>query len=392
MRIGSCFIVIFAILLIVKVQKCKGSSADIDSLKLILRSSKNNENITLNQKIADSYYFSNYDSSLFYAQEALELAQKINDNTQVIKALILLAKVNNSIGNHKHSLQLFNQAKELCIKDSNYELLASVYIEITRYYNSKFNYNKVIATLDSALKIINKNNIKNLKPYAFNHISTVHININDIPSAKYYANSVSELALPNYNPEVMVHNLHIKARISNIEDTKQLSLDLLKKSLELSKKSKKENLTQLSYRRLAGYYIDFNSYDTAVTYIDSSIMLCNKLGYNIEKSALLTYKAHIEWMKNNFENSLKYNLEALKIRKSTGHKSSISSSLLNIGGNYTELGDYSLASKYLESGLEIAEEQKILKFIIRGYEKLGVLYELQGNYENALYYSNLKTR
>ncbi len=110
----------------------------------------------------------------------------------------------------------------------------------------------------------------------------------------------------------------------------------------------------------------------------------------IEQAELKTVKAHIFYLKGDFENSLKYNLQALELRKKIGLKISVCSSLINIGGNYTELGDYANAHSYLSQGIKIAKDQNKFSYLAYGYNRLSALKKLEGDYENALYYNELK--
>ena len=59
---------------------------------------------------------------------------------------------------------------------------------------------------------------------------------------------------------------------------------LFNDALSASKQCKNKKLVQLSYRRLASYYIDIDNYDTAIIYIDSSLVLTHDMGFFIEES------------------------------------------------------------------------------------------------------------
>ena len=65
--------------------------------------------------------------------------------------------------------------------------------------------------------------------------------------------------------------------------------------------------------------------------------------------------------------------------------------MLNVGGNYTQLGEFSNARIYLNRGIKIAEDQDLFMYQAYGYNKLSELNSLEGNLEEALYYYKLKT-
>ncbi len=364
---------------------------EIDSLKLLVSSSHDEDAINY-FNIADIYLYSNYDSALLYTNLALAYAKKNNDYALEIKSLILGAQINTNIGNNLSALKLLQEAKNLSLSKSNNELLARTYLAFARYYNSKFNYYKVIGCVDTAITLINKYKIASFKAEILNYTGNVFFKINDLQSAEYYANHASDALKEHYILSSELLNLHLKASIASRKGNIKLAFNYYSKALNLSKRGANANDIQLSYRRLASYYIDLKRFDTATRYTDSALVVSKQIGLKINESSLITYKAHIESLKGDIERALQYNFEALQIRKSTGHKSSISSSLLNIAGNYILLNDYSKAYEYVERGLAIAKDQNILRYIARGYGQHSTLFKLEGKYEGALKYTELKTQ
>lgn len=376
----------------ISVNNSYGTEQYIDSLKVINSQLSNDKKSNIYLHIAKHYNYSNYDSAIFYAKKSLEYAKKSNNSELEVKSLLQSAISNNNIGNSELSLELLSKAKQLAENESNFFLVAKCYQEKARLYNSKFDYYKVLLTLDSALVIINKYNINKLKPEVLNYTGNLFLKINNIQTATYYTKQASEALKKDNNIPMKVSNLLLQARIMLVEKKYSSSFNTFNKALALSKQSDSLKLIQLAYRRLGAYYMAIKEYDTSFMYTDSSLTYCKDLGLLIEQSSLITYKSHIMWMQNDFKNALKYNLEALKIRQYTGHKSVISSSLLNIGGNYIELHDYKKAREYITKGLEIAKDQKILSFISRGYEKMSLLNKIEGNFKDALTYNELMTK
>ena len=59
------------------------------------------------------------------------------------------------------------QAKKICIKEDNHYLLAKIYIASESYYRRLLDYASSLSALDTALGIINDNNIISLKPIIY---------------------------------------------------------------------------------------------------------------------------------------------------------------------------------------------------------------------------------
>lgn len=345
----------------------------------------------INLEIARNLRYVNFDSSMVYAYKAIYYAQLSDNIPMTIKALNMIAALNNNIGNSEEALELYNEAKDLCMKSSNYELLTFTYLNLSSYYNSKFNYYKVIEILDSALLTSSKYNINTLKYRVYQRIGSLYYKINDISLAEYYSDLAEQELESSDDIEIKINNIHLQANIAFKKNDPKKALKIMLHGLEVAKESGNVKSIQLSYRRIAAYYMDIKDYNTSNIYIDSSLVLTNELGFKIERSSLITYKAHLHSEQNDYKGALKYNLEAYKIRKETGHRAAICSSLLNIGGNYTKLKDYDKAFDYINRGLEMAKKQKILSFVSLGYAKLSQLNRQLGNYKEALNYYELQT-
>lgn len=364
----------------------------IDSLKVKASNSSTIDKSKILLVIAKKFRGINYDSVIQYGNKALDNAEFIKDTNMIIESLQELAYINFSMGNNERSLQLYNQAKQLSIKTKNYYYLADIYIDMERYYSSISNYAGVLSVLDTALSIIDNHKLPNLRSLAYRHIANLYFTIQDYSLAHDYAKIALGIASEdkdtiNYsNSLLMVGDIFLN---QNIYDS---TMFYYIKALTIAKEVNNKVLLRQAYRKITDYYIDIKDYNKSLLYIDSTIFYCNELHLNNELAALITYKAHISVQKGDIKNTLKYNLQALELRTSTGGKSAICASLLNIGSNYTELGDYVKALDYLDSGLKLAKELNKVSYVVYAYEKLSDLYRSKGDYEEALHFNELKEK
>lgn len=359
----------------------------IDSLKLAASKSSDSTKTEIFLEIATKYRIISYDSVVVYGKKALDNAIRFKNNELVIKSLVELAYINFSMGHTARSTILYKRAKQLCIEENNQYYLAKIYLDLERHYNSFSNYAGVLGTLDTALRIINANNLSVLKPFVYREIAKLYLSINDLSTAQYY----TELALSfSKDKASYVSGLLITGNIFFKKNNYDSTLYYYKKALSIAKKSNNKILIQKIYRKYADYYIEVKNYDKSALYLDTAIIYCKESHLTNELASLITVRAHISSQKEDYQSALQYNEQALKLRKQTGTTTAIGSSLLNIGSNYTELGNYDKAHSYLNSGLEIAKELGKIYYIAYGYDKLSKLYELEGNFEKALHYVELK--
>ena len=384
--------IIIVLLLLIILPTASSRTTEIDSLKIVVSNLSDTSKTRTLLLIAKKYRVLNYDSVLVYVNKALDNAELIKNNSLIVESLLESAYINQSMGNNTTSLFLYNQAKQLCIEKNNQFLLAKVYIDLGRYYEGSSNYAYVISSLDTALSIINKNNITSLKPVIYSKIGHLYLLVHDYSAASYYSTLAIRYSKSDENKTNYITNLFLHGRILLQKNELDSTHYYFKTALINAKKINSKVLIQQAYRRMSDYYIEKKEYNNSNIYIDSSIIYCNKLNLTNELASLITYKAHISSINNEYNNALNYNLKALELRKETGHFSSICASLLNIGGNYTKIGDYEKAHSYLKSGLKLAKENGIIRYLAYGYNKLSQLYKEEGNYEKALKYYDLKTQ
>jgi signal transduction histidine kinase len=366
-------------------------TSTLDSLKYAASNASDSNKSKILLSIAKEYMYTNDDSLVFYGNKAIDYALLLEDKTMRIESLIELASINTNIGNRERSLLLYNQAKQLCLKEGNQYLLAKIYMDLERYYSALSDYASSLCCLDTALSIIKDNNISKLKPIIYNAYGNLYSLIQNFPLAYDYTNlaisfSTNETVKTNY-----IENLLLLGKIFSYTNELDSSLYYYSEALALAKEENYKGLIQQAYAQISTYYIEKMEYDNANYYIDSSIFYCIELALPIELASLITFKAHVLSLKGDYENTLKYNLQALEIRKRIGNKASICSSLLNIGGNYIKLMEYEKAHFYLNQGIKIAESQKLLFLLANGYDKLSELNKLEGNFKKALYFTELKT-
>ena len=365
---------------------------EIDSLKIVASNlSEINKTKTL-LLIANKYKVFNYDSMLVYVNKALENAKLINNNSLIIESLLESAYINQSMGNINTAFFQYGQAKQVCIEENNKYLLARVYIDLGRYYEGKSDYAGVISSLDTALNIINENNISSLKPIIYNKIGHLYLLAHDYSAASYYSTMAIQYSEFEKDKSNYITNLLLQGTILLQKNELDSTHYYFKTALISAKKVNNKILMQQTYRKMADYYMEKKQYNSSNIYIDSSILICKKQNLTNELASLITYKAHISSINNEYNDALIFNLKALELRKGTGHFSSICASLLNIGGNYTNIGDYKKAHSYLNRGLKLAHENNLLRYLAYGYNKISQLYKHEGNYKEALQTNELKTK
>lgn len=99
---------------------------------------------------------------------------------------------------------------------------------------------------------------------------------------------------------------------------------------------------------------------------------------------LYTRVAHINQQLKQYKNSLKYDLKALRVRHALKVPQFYVSSMINVAGDYFQLGRPDSGIIYMEKGLGLAKKYNLNSFIQNGYRHLFTYYAGVADYQKAL--------
>lgn len=155
------------------------------------------------------------------------------------------------------------------------------------------------------------------------------------------------------------------------------------KSLSLFRQTgeRKKELHVQNY--IGSIYLDKDNYEEGLAFFsklfqetDTSDLALNGILY--------TRLGHIHYKMRDYRTALKYNLKALAVRQLAREPFAINSSLINIAGDYYNLGKPDSGKIYMDSGLILAQRFERKDLIENGYRNLYTYYLRCGDYERAL--------
>lgn len=158
-------------------------SKEIDSLKQILNTSKNDiEKSQLLNQISDLYKTQSPSLMFDFANQALELSQKIKNRNEEANAYLNLGNSQIISGNYSKSLEYFTKAKnifeelesETGNKQKNQNGLARAYGSIGIVFSEQSNYSKALEYHLKALKIYEQSDDKLRLSRVYNNIGIVY--------------------------------------------------------------------------------------------------------------------------------------------------------------------------------------------------------------------------
>ncbi len=326
-------------------------SSDIDKLKNELNDEiVDTTRISLRLKIANLYSKTNSDSSFFYYNQALDLANKVNSKKHMALALYKIAiyfRNNNqyekAIKNYLNSASKFEELKN---KDkvadiNNYigycYMLLYAEDKAIEYYLKSLTIYKSIASEDG--------------------VATNYIDIGNL----YYGQENYELAKKYFQD-----------------------------ALEIYEKLDDKSGIATCYTNLGNAIADEGNNAEGMEFYQKSIILSEELEdqYGISLNYNNIGDCYIEM--EQFQKAQDIFFKSLEIAKNLNERNLIAIVFLNIAEVQNKLKKYNEAIKYAKKSLEISEQLGLTEYEIDNLDFLAIAYEGLGNKSRALEYHKLR--
>lgn len=343
---------IFSILFLVSFFGVFAQNKEIDSLKQILDTSKNDiEKTQILNQISDLYKSENPVLMMDFANQALELSQKTQNKHEEATAYMNLGNSQIISGNYPRALEYFTDAKNLFEelepkpenKQKNRDGLARAYGSIGIVFSEQSNYSK---SLEYHLKAL-----------------------------QLYENSDDKLRLSRvYNNIGIVY----KARKEQFK-----ALEYFLKAKELQEKIKDRTIG-ITTTNIANIYLEQKNYTKALEF------------YNKAESYFQKYPNHRG--EGEFYNNLGLYYQAnsqpekaVESWEKAKEKFNFIEDKFGISDTYFNLGEFYFEQNNLEKALEntqkaknLAQEIKTLEMLVLSEKLLGKIYEQKGDLNKSL--------
>jgi signal transduction histidine kinase len=393
----KAFFLLVVIAGIAKLSFCqKQGQEKIDSLFTILKTAKEDTS-KVHRVINLAYAFfknNNFDTTLFYANEALALATKLNDKMGIAEANSAIGKALYFLGKYKEALKNFNN--ELKLYDELLTSATTVYkSKILRQkghaYNnigdinwSQGNYPEGVKNFLTALRIFQEIGNKKGIGWAYNNIGLIYYEQGNYPEAlKNYlaALKIQEEIGDKENIPGSYDNIGVVCmEQGNFKEALKNYNTALKLYEKLGdKKGKAEILNNIGI-----VYDRQGHYDEALKNHLAALKLHEEFCDKRWEINDLNNIGIIYSDQGNYPEALKNHFAALKINEEIGDKEMMALSYINIGNNYIKLKENNKASRYLNKGLSLAKKINNLRIIRESYMDLADLDSAQGDFKHSL--------
>lgn len=345
---------IFAIIFLY--QSSFAQQPKIDSLKILLETTKKDStkaNI-INLLSREFWLNGNYDTSLFYSQQVLNLIEnspphykeKLNQQKSDALSNIGIAykykgEIREAINSHLLALKIREQI-------GNKKSIATTYNNIGLIYFELGNYSETLKNYFASLKL--KENVGDQQGIAnsYNAIGSVYFAMGD------YENAL----------KMQTNSLSIKEKIGDMRGV------------------------AISYIGIGNIYYRQANYSEALKNYDASLKIREKIGDKRGIAESIMGVGNIYYEQKNYDEALKNYLGCLRIMEQINYKNGINNAYIGIGNIYIMLNKPKEAAKWLDVGLKQSKEMGNKNSILHCYKSLADIDSVLGNWKSA--YENYK--
>ena len=288
----------------------------------------------------------NVSSSQEYANQALALAEKVDEPSMKVLAYQRKALLLASNGNYSESLRFDNLSLEnnIFLKDST---------NIARDYNN---------------------------------IGNDYYDLGEYDDAFFYFTQSHRIASAVDDTLRMLIAYHNVGRVFKELGQYETALDHLNLAKKMSLQQKDEEGIAYAYDEIGDVQLRKNEYDSALNTLALALRLTRKLDVDVLEPKIHSKLATVYLRKGDFEKARAYYDSAYALSSLTNDRFGVAEVELGRGIVYTKEGQYDEALTKIEGCLNEAKELNARVLEIKCFNQLSILWEMKGEFKKALMY------
>jgi len=371
---------IVAIVLCSILSNAQNQRATLDSLFIQLEKVDDKDKIDILNNISQNYWDISLDSSLYFANEALNLAHIVQDKKGISDSYNRIGNVYSFKGESDLALEFYNKCLNLRVEINDSQGITNIHHNIAFEYITRNNYEEAIHHFQEALdESVKRKDTEDITTYLF-QVAALYAERSQYKSAlEYYMNAL-ELAQQENN-ETDIADIYsgigsIYYQIASYDEALKYFLD----ALDLYKKHDVKSGISASYNQLGMIYQSLGDQNNALNYYQKTLEMeveqDDKFGEAMAYNNIGTVYDEL----GNKQKALEYYIKSQKIDEELDYKEGIGTSLNNIGLIYLDLGDYDKAYENLNESANIARETNDIYSLANNLNNLGKLFLKQKKY------------
>ncbi len=367
---------------------CYSQQHNIDSLKFLLKTAKEDTNKVniLDQISKNCIATGDYDSTLKYAVLENLLAEKLNFPKGKATSLSRQGSFYYAKGHYLKAISYFLSSVKILKQIGDMNSVIKSYNLVGNIYYDMGNYPKAISYQTLSLKISEQINDTEGIGRCYNNIGNVFQMQGNYPEAlKNHLNAlqIRQQLGDKYGIASSYHNL---ANVYTFQENHKQALKYYLTALKVFKEVGEVRDVSTCLMEIGATYSKLKNYTEAIKFSSEALQLNTQSGDVRRVGEAYSKLASIYFKLQNYPEALKNNQEALRHAGDIGDQTLKAEASLNTAAIYIELKEYDKAIKYLEEGLSLCKEVGYLEGVKVANDMLSQANEIKGNYKLSLKY------
>ena len=357
----------------------------IDSLRaLIPKLPEDSNKVNALTKLCDAFdsTTADYKSVIRYANEAVQLAKKINFKTGLANAYLKLGRgysydtfFNDTIVNYTKGLNTYFEGEKVAQEISNKKLLASIWYEIGDDLEYQSHYQEALGYFLKADRYAEEIQNSLISINAKTRIGRIYRNFSDLPNAEKYFSAALSLSQKGGDTLSVIKTLLAVGNLQSVKKQHATSIQTFLRALALAKIKKDSIFTSMALLDLGSCYSMDAEYDKALDYFFQ--------GYEYLKAADNQRRAiaelwcdigYVYFKQNKYESAIEYYKKSEELYIKIGAQDGVAEAEKSLAEAYETLGNYKIAFEFYQKAQEIKDK-------IRDYQKTSEMTQHEMQYE-----------
>jgi tetratricopeptide (TPR) repeat protein len=361
----------------------------------------------MRKKIADSInqIFDSWSKNKYYYNSLIKITnflldEKTTTESERYEIMKNLAEFYYVWSNYDESLEFYKECLEISSKQSSFEM-AFILNKLGLVYEMKEDFTESLANHHKSIDIyekITKNNSTIQYLTALNNTANVYKKMGEYDKAlEYFEKSENQTKkIFKFNDPLIASSLTNIGCVYNSLNMNDLAIESFNKAIEIFRQafSTKDSIEIANlFKNLAKTYLNKQEYDLALRNYEECLIILEKLfnkNNNTQLADVFKEMAFIYQKKGDENKALEFYKKALLIfKKFYGDETSIADSLSSIAEIYQAQNNHDKALDYYNQSLKA--NQDVLKNnnndqenIVNIYIKMGIVYKSKGKYKLSL--------
>lgn len=361
---------------------------DSAQLRTNLENTPENGRAKLLNDLSEALFIQQPKESALEARRALEIARRLGQSDEELRAYINLFLALNRAGNIKEVSSEIDRVKKMMEHTTSKSLKAGALKAIAVFMQDVSDKGSTDSEelLTRAMELYSE--VGDLKGYAdaLYELSVVKLRLGEYSVSLELSLKATQIQEQIQDRLGMANSYNIIGVVWKNLNNKEKSLEYHFKSLKLKQELGDRYGEALSLDNIGNTYSRAGDFNSALNYHLRALVIAEQLQDMVRLSSALN-NAGIDYEQlGQYEKALQLHLRSLEIRKRRKDLSGIAFSSRSVGSALMRLGRTDQAIDYLREAISIAEPLKARQILIYCYELISRAYEQKSDFQKALFY------